>query len=63
MNFPSINIPLGLNKEGLPLSVQVIAGRYKDHLCIAAAQHLERAFGGWVPPNQQKLDSIKIIKD
>lgn len=43
-------VPLGLNKRGLPLGVQVAAIRDHDHLTIAAAQTLERALGGWVPP-------------
>lgn len=53
MNFPAIAIPMGLNKDGLPLSVQVIAGRFNDHLCIAVAQHLEKTFGGWIPPGTE----------
>ena len=36
---------------GLPLGVQVGAARGQDHLSIAVALELERAFGGWVPPD------------
>jgi fatty acid amide hydrolase 2 len=43
-------VPLGLGAEGLPLGVQVAAGPGRDHVAIAAALELERAFGGWVPP-------------
>ena len=50
MEFPVTQVPLGLNHIGLPLGVQVAAPRGQDHLTIAAALELERAFGGWVPP-------------
>ena len=50
MELPSTQVPLGLNDEGLPLGVQVIGVHGNDHLTIAVAMELEKAFGGWVPP-------------
>jgi fatty acid amide hydrolase 2 len=50
MEMPATQVPLGLNRRGLPLGVQVAARRGNDHLTIAVALELERAFGGWVPP-------------
>jgi fatty acid amide hydrolase 2 len=50
LQFPATQVPLGLGRAGLPLGVQVIAGPAQDHLSIAVAVELERAFGGWVPP-------------
>ncbi len=50
MELPSTQVPLGLDSKGLPLGVQVIATHGNDHVSIAAALELERAFGGWVPP-------------
>jgi fatty acid amide hydrolase 2 len=47
---PVTQVPLGLNAAGLPLGVQVVAGHERDHVTIAVALELERAFGGWVPP-------------
>jgi fatty acid amide hydrolase 2 len=47
---PATQVPLGLNRRGLPLGVQVVAGLDRDHVAIAAAIELERALGGWVPP-------------
>jgi fatty acid amide hydrolase 2 len=47
---PVAQIPLGLNNQGLPLGVQAAAGPDNDHLAVAVALELERAFGGWVPP-------------
>jgi fatty acid amide hydrolase 2 len=52
LELPVTQVPLGLSAEGLPLGVQVIAGRGRDHLTIAVALELERALGGWVPPDQ-----------
>ena len=47
---PVTEVPLGLSTRGLPLGVQVAAGRDRDHVSIAVALELERVFGGWVPP-------------
>lgn len=51
LRFPVCQVPLGLDYEGLPVGIQVVAAPYNDHLCIAVAKELERAFGGWVPPS------------
>lgn len=50
MGFPATQVPLGLDEQGIPLGVQVIGAHGNDHLTIAVAMHLERVFGGWVPP-------------
>jgi fatty acid amide hydrolase 2 len=50
LGLPVTEVPLGLNPDGLPLGVQVAAGRDRDHVSIAVAAALERSFGGWVPP-------------
>ncbi len=50
MGFPATQVPLGLNRDGLPVGVQVIAAHGNDHLAIAVAMELEKGFGGWVPP-------------
>ncbi|XP_071451340.1 fatty-acid amide hydrolase 2 [Hetaerina americana] len=52
LKLPVCQVPLGLNREGLPVGIQVVAAPYKDHLCLAVAKELEKAFGGWVPPFQ-----------
>lgn len=50
LGFPACNIPLGLGSEGLPLGIQVVANYNNDRLCLAVANELERAFGGWQEP-------------
>lgn len=52
LQMPVTQVPLGLGGDGLPLGIQVVAAPYQDHLCIAVAKELERAFGGYVPPFQ-----------
>ena len=54
IGLPVTEVPLGLNEDGLPLGVQVAAGRDRDHVAIAVAVELERAFGGWVPPTRDR---------
>ena len=53
LEFPATHVPLGLNPEGLPLGIQIIANHGNDHLAIACAEALERELGGWVPPWQR----------
>lgn len=50
LGLPATHVPLGFDKQGLPLGIQVVSSHYNDHLCLAVAQELERAFGGWVCP-------------
>jgi fatty acid amide hydrolase 2 len=49
LGLPATQVPLGLGRERLPLGVQVVAARGRDHLTIAVARALEAARGGWVP--------------
>lgn len=50
LGLPATACPLGLNKEGLPIGIQIVGGLHQDRLTIAVAEELERGFGGWVPP-------------
>ena len=50
MELPVTQVPLGLDGNGVPLGVQVVGVPGNDHVTIAVALALERAFGGWVPP-------------
>jgi len=50
MEFPVTQVPLGLNREGLPIGVQIVGPHGRDHVTIAVALAMESEFGGWVPP-------------
>ncbi|CAN9509286.1 unnamed protein product [Ophioblennius macclurei] len=50
LGLPATQCPLGLGEEGLPLGVQVVAGKLQDRLSLAVALYLEKAFGGWREP-------------
>jgi fatty acid amide hydrolase 2 len=52
LGFPVTQCPMGLNKNGLPIGVQVIAAPFNDHLTIAVANEIEKQFGGWVSPSK-----------
>lgn len=51
LELPATQVPMGLDRRGLPVGVQVVAAHGRDHVTIAVAQALEAAFGGWRPPN------------
>lgn len=50
LQLPATQVPLGLDSEGLPLGIQVVAAKNQDRLCLAVAEELDRKFGGWVAP-------------
>jgi len=47
--LPATHVPLGFNKNGLPIGVQIIAGPNMDRLCLKVAKEIEQVFGGWIP--------------
>lgn len=53
LGLPVTQCPLGLSREGLPLGVQLVAGKLQDRLCLATAVYLEKAFGGWTDPGKE----------
>lgn len=52
LHLPATQAPLGLNSQGLPLGIQVVAAKNQDRLCLAVAEEIDREFGGWVAPFQ-----------
>jgi len=51
LGLPVTQVPLGIGSWGVPVGVQVVANLHNDHLTLAVAAELERAFGGWVNPS------------
>lgn len=60
--WPATQIPLGIGREGLPLGVQAMAPMDQDHRTIAIAIELERAYGGWVPPEQASAAASPVVR-
>uniref|UniRef100_A0A1B0C2K6 Uncharacterized protein n=1 Tax=Glossina palpalis gambiensis TaxID=67801 RepID=A0A1B0C2K6_9MUSC len=50
LQTPTTQVPMGLDSNGMPMGIQVVANEMNDRLCLAVAGEFERAFGGWVPP-------------
>ncbi|XP_055906836.1 fatty-acid amide hydrolase 2-B-like [Eupeodes corollae] len=51
LGFPALQVPMGLNKKGLPIGFQIVAAPFADKNCFKVAAELEKVFGGWVPPS------------
>jgi fatty acid amide hydrolase 2 len=47
LELPSTVVPVGFESRGLPIAVQIVGARGRDHLTIAAASIVERELGGW----------------
>ena len=54
LHFPATIVPVFHRPDGVPVCVQVVAGKWNDHLTLAAARVIEQAFGGWKPPEKIK---------
>ncbi|GFG29557.1 hypothetical protein Cfor_12374 [Coptotermes formosanus] len=50
LEIPVTNCPVGMNGQGLPIGIQVVAAPFQDRLSIAVANELQTAFGGWKEP-------------
>lgn len=48
--WPAAVVRAGSSTDGLPIGVQVVAGPWREDVCLAVARHLEEATGGWRPP-------------
>ncbi|XP_065158218.1 fatty-acid amide hydrolase 2-A-like [Atheta coriaria] len=55
LKFPVTQVPLGLNKDGLPVGIQVAAAPMNDRLCVAVAKELEQVFGGYAVPQSANV--------
>jgi aspartyl-tRNA(Asn)/glutamyl-tRNA(Gln) amidotransferase subunit A len=45
IGLPAISVPCGTTPEGLPIGLQLVAGRGQDHLLVALGSAVERALG------------------
>ena len=50
-HLPSTVIPTGLNKDGLPIGVQIVGPEYGDLITIGIAEELERLGFEFTPPD------------
>lgn len=48
LGLPSVATPIGM-ADGLPQGVQIIGARYREDLCLDAAEAIERQAGGLTP--------------
>ena len=44
LHLPTINIPIGFNKDGLPIGMQIIGKKYEDLKVLAFAKKYEEIF-------------------
>lgn len=50
LGLPATAVPLGLDKDGLPVGIQIVGNLNQDRLCLAVAEELESVFGGFKEP-------------
>uniref|UniRef100_A0A1I7S103 Amidase domain-containing protein n=1 Tax=Bursaphelenchus xylophilus TaxID=6326 RepID=A0A1I7S103_BURXY len=50
LGLPAVTVPTGLDPDGYPTSVQLVAAPGKEWLLIRVAEFLEGEFGGWRSP-------------
>ena len=47
LGLPAIVLPIGLDRNGLPVSMQIVGKPYSEHLLLRLARHFERDLGFW----------------
>ncbi|CAL1260760.1 unnamed protein product, partial [Larinioides sclopetarius] len=47
LGLPSTSCPIGFNKKGMPIGIQIVGSKNNDPLTLACAVELEKGFGGW----------------
>ncbi len=52
LGLPAASVPAGRDEDGLPLAVQLMAGRGRDLDVLAVAAELEEALGGALSPSR-----------
>jgi amidase len=57
-DLPSVSVPVGRSKEGLPIGVQVIGRPCAEEEVLAAAEIIEEALGGWKEPSHLTFDKF-----
>jgi amidase len=45
--WPSVVVRADASPAGMPIGVQIVAGPWQEHVALAVAQTIERAWGGW----------------
>ncbi|XP_058448494.1 fatty-acid amide hydrolase 2-B-like isoform X2 [Malaya genurostris] len=50
LGLPAASCMVGMDRNKLPMAVQIVSSPGQDHLIFAVAKELERKYGGWVPP-------------
>ncbi|MDX6254207.1 MAG: amidase [Frankiales bacterium] len=50
LGFPALSIPVGSDRHGLPISVQVVAAPGREDLVLQVGLLMEELRGGWQPP-------------
>jgi amidase len=50
LGLPSVSVPAGRAREGLPIGVQIIGRPFEESVVLAAASIIEESLGGWVQP-------------
>jgi Asp-tRNA(Asn)/Glu-tRNA(Gln) amidotransferase A subunit family amidase len=57
MALPAAAVPITRSDGGLPVAVQVIGRRGHEMEVLAVAKKLERAFGGWMDPDETAAEA------
>lgn len=50
LGLPAVSTPVGLDRHGLPVGMQVVAAPYRDRSAIAAARLISESVGGFSAP-------------
>ncbi len=59
LETPASVVPIGFDRRGLPITVQIVGARHRDHVTLAVAELLDREFSGWVLPHHASWGALE----
>jgi amidase len=55
LGLPSVSVPAGRSRDGLPIGVQLIGRPFEEEMLLAAASIIEASLGGWAQPHNAMM--------
>ena len=48
--WPGVTVPVGMDGDGLPIGVQIVARPWREDVALALGARIEKSLGGYSPP-------------
>ncbi|TAN34663.1 amidase [bacterium] len=60
LNLPSLTVPAGTSRDGLPIGIQIVSAPYREHLSVAVALAIEQSGSPWARLANERNGSYPV---